>query len=128
METSETVFECLDKLGYSLKMIQYRRDKNKIMDEIYNSKAFAFRNLTIGAKAQGTALYYESDIDRLYEAKCVTCVQPGTPCSSPTVFHLDRTDCSPGLYKAETFHHVQVFSHGDRKISNDGKWCRLHAK
>ena len=99
VEACKTVFECLDKLGYSQEMIQYRRDMNKKMDEIYNSKPFAFRNLTTGAKSEGTALYYESDIDRLYEVKDVTCVEHGILCFSPTVFHLDRTGCSPGYTK-----------------------------
>lgn len=55
----------LDLLGYSRDMIQYRRDKNKHLDDIHNSKGFSVINVTAGGKGEGIALYFESDIDRL---------------------------------------------------------------
>ena len=79
------------------------------MDKIYNNKQFAFRNFTTGAKGEGTALYFESDIDRLYEAKGVTCVEQGVPCYSPTVFYLDITGCSPGYTRLKLFTTYRFF-------------------
>ena len=92
----ENIYGCLNILGYSQEMIKYRQVMNRRMDEIFNKKRFAVNTITSGGKAEGTALYYESDIDRLYEVKDVACVEPGVLCSTGTVFHLDRTSCSPG--------------------------------
>ncbi|XP_045208793.2 uncharacterized protein LOC123560691 [Mercenaria mercenaria] len=85
-------------------MIHYRRDTNKRLDEIHNSKPFSVNNITTGGKAEGTALYFESDIDRLYAIKGITCVEPGLPCLSPTVLHLDKTGCSPGYTRVKQVH------------------------
>ena len=98
-DTCEVLSDCLDNLGYSQEMIKYRRDINKTMDEIYNKKSFPERNITTGGKAEGTSLYFESDIDRLYEVKGVTCVEAGQSCPAGTVFHLERSGCAPGYTK-----------------------------
>ena len=47
---------------------------NKRLDEIYNSKPFDVISITTSGKADGSALYFESDIDRLYVVKGTTCV------------------------------------------------------
>ena len=88
--------ECLDKLGYSRAMISYRRNTNSSMDAIYNRKAYPFHSITTGSKAEGTALYFESDIDRMFEVKGVICVDSDESKSCPVVVTLVREGCAPG--------------------------------
>ena len=77
-------------------MIKYHRKINENMDEIHNTKHFSVLSITTGGKAEGTALYFESDIDRLYVVKGVAAMEPDVPDSSPTLFYLERSGCSPG--------------------------------
>ena len=96
MELKDGLSECLDKLGYSDTMVSYRRNANKKMDEIYNEKAYPFYTITSGSKAEGTALYYESDIDRLYEVKGVVCCDLNEQTPSSIGFTAARDGCAPG--------------------------------
>lgn len=84
-------------------MIEYRREKNNQMDDIHNG-IFPVNVITSGGKAEGTALYFESDIDRLYAVGGIKCVESSIPCSSPTVFHLDTFNCSPGCTRIKLVH------------------------
>ena len=88
--------ECLDKLGYSEVMVYYRRNANKNMDEIYNGKAYPFYSITSGSKGEGTALYYESDIDRLYKVKGVVCLESDQQTACPVVFTMIRNGSAHG--------------------------------
>lgn len=111
---------------------QYRRDKNKHLDDIHNSKGFSVINVTAGGKGEGIALYFESDIDRLYVLKGIVCVDYSNPHSntSPIVFQLNRMNCSPGYTRLklirETKSHVRqyiVLESGAEYISNN--YCIL---
>lgn len=116
MEFCKRLSKCLDLLGYSQQMIEYRREKNKKMDDIQNSK-FPVPVITSGGKAEGTALYFESDIDRLYAVKGITCVESGTHCSSPTVY-LDKYNCSPGYARLRLIHENISFIQNHLKLEN----------
>ena len=88
--------ECLDKLGYSNAMICYRRKTNMYMDEIHNEKAYPFYRITTGSKAEGTALYFESDIDRFFEVKDVVCLTSDQQIMCPLVVNMVTEGCAPG--------------------------------
>ncbi|VDI32292.1 Hypothetical predicted protein [Mytilus galloprovincialis] len=98
-------------------MINFRREKNRQLDEIHNN-IFPTPVVTSGGKAEGTALYFESDIDRLYVAKGITCVEPNVQCSSPTIFHLDRYNCSPGYARLKLIQENSSFVRNQLKLEN----------
>ena len=100
------------------------------MDEIYNGKAYHFYSIRTGSKAEGTALYYESDIDRLYEVKGVVCLDSEQQSSCPIVVNLVRAGCAPGytrlklMSKSDADNSMLVQNYlaseeGDLYISND---------
>ncbi|XP_045208434.2 uncharacterized protein LOC123560271 [Mercenaria mercenaria] len=96
--------ECLDLLGYSQEMILYRRETQKKLDEISNSKPYPAIYIATGSKAEGTGLYFESDIDRMYVAKGVTCIQEGFSYSRSNMFLLDKSSSSPGYTRLKLVH------------------------
>ncbi|XP_052064648.1 uncharacterized protein LOC127704568 [Mytilus californianus] len=117
MEFCKRLSKSLDLLGYSQEMINFRREKNKQMDDIQN-KVYPIPVITSGGKAEGTALYFESDIDRLYFVGGIKCVESGSPCSSPTVFHLDKYNCSPGYARLKLGHENHSFVQNHLKLEN----------
>ena len=57
-------------------MVKYRQQMNRKMDQLYNSnKAICNHTIiTTGGKGEGTAKYFESDVDRLSTLEDVVCL------------------------------------------------------
>ncbi|XP_052064644.1 uncharacterized protein LOC127704565 [Mytilus californianus] len=117
MEFCKRLSKCLDLLGYNQEMIDFRREKNTQLDDIHNI-TYPIPVITSGGKAEGTALYFESDIDRLFILKGMTCVNPSLSCSSHTVFHIDRLNCSPGYARLKIVQANSSLEQNQLKLEN----------
>lgn len=108
--TAELVSTVMDRMGYNEKIIRYRQETYRTLDKLSNenNRDGPCTRFTTGGKAEGTARYFESDIDHMHIVKDVICTDVPKYFESKnhiTLFKIENRDTPPGYVKLKLLRH-----------------------
>ena len=112
-EFSGRLSTALDKMGYSMAQICWRRKAYKQKDLVVQDKCPDSAVYTVGSKGEGVSKYFESDHDVLYVKKTAVCVEmtDGADDGGDSADrNATRSICSPGYALVHTWQGKRISS------------------